>query len=145
MIKLNKNPLLTIALCGVFGLAGCQSAPTAANNSSNANTAVVANGNAANKPANSAVTNTAANAERASTGDAIGVAECDDFIQKYEACINSNVPESGRAAAKSSIDQWRASWKQLASNPQTKSTLAAACKNALESTRASTAAYNCKW
>ena len=29
--------------------------------------------------------------------DKIGVAECDDFIDKYEACITGKVPEAARA------------------------------------------------
>src|ERR1043165_4806526 len=65
-----------------------------------------------------------------SAGDKIGIAECDDFIAKYEACVSGKVPEAARASYQSALKQWRKSWKKLAENPQTKGTLAAACKQA---------------
>ena len=49
-----------------------------------------------------------------SSGEKIGIAECDEYIAKYEACTG-NVPEAGRAAYKSALDQTRASWKRLKS------------------------------
>ena len=76
-------------------------------------------------------------------GDKIGVPECDDFIAAYDACVTSKVPEVARAQYKSAIEQWRSSWKKLADNPQTKPTLAAACKQTIEQARASMKAYNC--
>ena len=77
------------------------------------------------------------------SGDKIGVAECDDFIDKYEACITGKVPEAARAQWNSTLKQWRDSWKQLAANPQTRSTLAAACKMAADQTRQSMKPYGC--
>jgi hypothetical protein len=95
---------------------------------------------------NKATANTAANTSTASTsGDKIGVAECDDFIAKYEACVTGKVPAAGQAALKSSLDAWRKSWKDLAANPQTKGTLAAACKTSLDQAKASMSAYGCSW
>lgn len=76
-------------------------------------------------------------------GDKIGVPECDDFIAAYDACVSSKVPEVARAQYKTAIEQWRSGWKKLADNPQTKPTLAAACKQTIEQARASMKAYNC--
>jgi curli biogenesis system outer membrane secretion channel CsgG len=76
-------------------------------------------------------------------GDKIGVPECDDFIAKYDACVSSKVPEAARAQYKSAIDQWRSSWKKLADNPQTKGTLAAACKQAADQQAAALKTYGC--
>ncbi len=73
----------------------------------------------------------------------IGVPECDDFIAKYDACVSNKVPEVARAQYKSTLDQWRSSWKQLAGNPQTKASLAQACKTAAESARTSMKSFNC--
>ena len=73
----------------------------------------------------------------------IGVPECDEFIANYDACVSSKVPEVARAQYKTAIEQWRTSWKKLAENPQTKSTLAAACKQSAEQARASMKTYNC--
>jgi len=77
-----------------------------------------------------------------STGDKIGIPECDDYIAKYDACT-PKVPEAGRAAYKNSLDQVRASWKKLAADPATRGSLAAACKQATETAAASWKMYGC--
>jgi hypothetical protein len=85
----------------------------------------------------------AAPAAPAASGEKIGIPECDDFIANYDACVSSKVPEVARAQYKASIEQWRSGWKKLADNPQTKGTLAAACKQTAEQAKASMKAYNC--
>ena len=82
-------------------------------------------------------------ASTAAAGDKIGVAECDDYLAKVDACISGKVPEAARAQFKAGIDQTRASWRSLAANPQTKASLAAACKTASESAAATYKAYGC--
>lgn len=82
-------------------------------------------------------------ASTASTGDKVGVAECDNFITAYETCVSSKVPEAARASLKSAVTTWRTEWKKLADNPQTRGTLAAACKTQLEATRTQMKAYGC--
>ncbi|HEV2883955.1 MAG TPA: hypothetical protein VGW36_03800 [Pyrinomonadaceae bacterium] len=77
------------------------------------------------------------------SGEKIGVPECDDFIAAYDACVSNKVPETARAQYKASIEQWRSSWRKLAENPNTKATLAQACKQSAEQARASMTAYNC--
>lgn len=81
----------------------------------------------------------------ASTGDKIGVPECDDYIEKYEACITGKMPESARAAMKSSFDQTRKTWKDLAANPQTKTTLASVCIQSKDAAKKATEAFKCDW
>ncbi len=80
-----------------------------------------------------------------SSGDKIGIAECDDFIAKYEACVSGKVPDAARASYQTALKQWRESWKKLAENPQTKGTLAAACKQAKEQQEAALNSYGCTW
>lgn len=134
MIKSNKNALLTaVLLVGTIGFANCTTAPTAINNG---NTVVVT------KPAGA--TTDAAKTETAA-GDKVGVPECDEYIQKYEACINSKVPEAQRAMFKTSFESARQSWKAAAANPQTKTTLASVCKQAQESAKQSMTAFSCAW
>ena len=135
MIKLNKNALLiAVLLIGTIGFAGCSSAPTTTNSG---NTAVVVN-----KPANTKpdVTKT-----ETTMDDKIGVAECDEYIEKYEACINSKVPEAQRAMLKSSFEAQRNAFKTAAANPQAKASLATGCKQAIETAKQSTSAYACAW
>ncbi len=82
---------------------------------------------------------------KASSGDKIGIPECDDYIEKYEACINGKVPEAVRQQLITSFEMTRKSWKGLAANPQTRSTLASACKQSVEAAKKSMSAYQCDW
>ena len=77
------------------------------------------------------------------SGDKVGIAECDEFIAAYEACVSGKVPEAARAALKSSITTWRTEWKKLADNPQTRGTLAAACTRQREAARTQMKPYGC--
>jgi len=128
------NKRIFIPLCIVFGLllVACGTATV--------------NENGSTKPATktepASTTSTPATATVAS-GDKIGVPECDDFIAAYESCINSKVPEMARAQYNQGIAQWRASWRKLADNPQTKPTLVAACKQSKEQTEVAMKSYGC--
>lgn len=81
----------------------------------------------------------------ASSGDKIGVPECDDFFAKYEACLSEKVPEAARASWKSNMMQWKDSWRRLANDPQTRSALAATCRQAREQQEVAMKAYGCEW
>jgi len=131
---LRKSLLILAVLCAAF-LIGCS--PSNNNSSStatdtNKNTSVTA-------PSTPATTTSSST----SSGEKIGIAECDDFLAKYDDCVTKNVPEAQRAQYESSLKQWRDSWRQLAKNDMTKGTLAAACKQALESAKSSMKSYNC--
>ena len=79
------------------------------------------------------------------TAEAVGIAECDNFINAYETCVSSKVPAAAQANLKASVTTWRTQWKKLADNPQTRGTLAAACKTQREATITAMKAYNCTW
>ena len=133
-----KTPfLLSLCFAAGVGLLACGGA-----GSDNASNASNTGGNT-NK---AATTNTAAsNTSTASTGDKIGVAECDDFLAKYEACVNGKVPAAAQATFKNGMEQWRKSWKELAANPQTKATLQQVCKTQLDSAKTSLSSYGCSF
>lgn len=114
-------------------------------NANTANTANTATSNANTKAAATPAATTSTPAATTSAAGDIGVAECDDFLKKYEACVSGKVPAAAQATFKSSMEQWRTSWKQLAANPQTKATLAAACKSSMDTAKTSLASYNCTW
>jgi len=95
----------------------------------------------ANRPAAAATTPAAANPVSAS--NKTGVAECDDFIAAYEACVKNKVPAAAQAQFNQGLAQWRQQWKTLADNPQTKPTLVGVCKQAMETSRTSMKAYGC--
>jgi hypothetical protein len=77
------------------------------------------------------------------TADAVGVAECDDYLTKYEACINGKVPEAQRVTFKQTLDQTRAAWKSVAASAGGKEGLATACKQAHDGSKAAMAQYGC--
>ena len=131
---LKRTLLIFAVLCAAI-LVGCSKTET----TENSNTAA---GNS-NKPKTAATTGTTTTT--ASSGEKIGVPECDDFIAKYDACVSSKVPEAARAQYKSAIAQWRASWKKLAENPATKGTLASACKQAAAQQETALKSYGCSW
>ena len=87
---------------------------------------------------------TTAVAPAASTAE-FGVPECDDYLKKYLACMDTKMPEAGRAMARQTLDQTKASWKQAASTPEGKSGLAMGCKAATDSAKTSMAAYGCSF
>ena len=77
------------------------------------------------------------------TATAIGVPECDAFLKAYEACIHDKVPAAVRPTFETGMANWRKSWHTLAANPQTKGSLASACKSAKDSANTSMKAYGC--
>lgn len=137
------------ALCVLLGTFMLACGGAAENtNTATTNATANANGKAAATPATTTATPAATATPAgttASTGEKIGVAECDDFIAKYESCVTGKVPAAQQATFKSSIEQWRKSWKDLAANPTTKATLASVCKSSLDQAKASLASYNCTW
>jgi hypothetical protein len=126
---LTKTLLIFAVLCTAI-LIGCSKTDTMENSNTMANS---------NKPTTMA---TPAKSTAASSGEKIGVPECDEYLAKYEGCAGK-VPEAGRAAYNSAGEQMRASWKKLAANPATKGTLAAACKQATEMQAAAWKTYGC--
>src|SRR2546422_7696403 len=127
---LRNSFLVFCVLCAAI-LIGCSKTETGNSNMAADNS---------NKGTTKTTTSTTAPA-----GEKIGVPECDDFIAKYDACVSSKVPEMARAQYQSALKQWRESWKKLAENPQTKGTLAAACKQAAEQQAAALKTYGCSW
>ena len=89
-------------------------------------------------------TTTTTTTEVKTTGDSIGVPECDEYIAKYEKCIGDKVPEMARGAMQEAFTKTRASWKELAANDATKGSLASACKQAMEASKTALSAYGCE-
>jgi hypothetical protein len=126
---LQKTFLLFCVVCAIV-LVGCSKSETPTNSATTGN-------------ANKAATSTTPAKTAAASVEKIGVPECDDFIAAYDACVSSKVPEAARAQFKATVEQWRTSWRKLAESPQTKATLAAACKQSAAQARVSMKTYNC--
>ena len=169
MIKSNKKLLLAVALTvGIIGFGACSSTSTnSVSTGNNGNIAIVVNKpanttveNVNIKPANTAVDtkpmNTTVDSKpptknnetaksNAPTGGKIGVPECDEYLEKYEACLNSKVPEVQRAALLPQLEIYRKGWKNAAGNQQAKAALAGGCKVALETAKQSMSDFSCDW
>ena len=85
----------------------------------------------------------AATTTTASHAGEVGVPECDAFLKAYEACVHDKVPAAARPTFDTTLANWKKAWHDQAANPQTKSTLAAACKTAHDNARTTMKAYNC--
>jgi hypothetical protein len=88
-------------------------------------------------------TDTNRNATATVTGEPIGVPECDTFLNAYESCISTRIPEGQRAQFQTLMTNWRADWKKLAADPQTRAGLPLACQKHLETARTQMKSYNC--
>ena len=148
MNKLSKVLVLNILLLlAVGGFTACNSTEgnmtvTNAKPAENKNTTTASDTKPAANDTKTDATGTKAD-DVASTGDKIGVPECDEYIAKYEACVNDNVPENMKATMKSTFEQSRKAWKAAAANPQAKATLGSTCKQAMDTAKQSMAAYKC--
>ncbi len=141
MIKFKGNALLTaLLLGGASVLTNCSSAATnnAAITKANADNTAVVNSKSVN-------TNTQIAKTDAPPNGKIGIAECDEYIKKFEACVNTKVPESQRPNFMSSFNNMRQVWKVAADNPQIKPTVAGSCKQALEASKKSMSSFACTW
>ena len=127
---LTKTVLAFCVLCA-FVLIGCTKTDTSNSNSTTTNS---------NKTSTTTTTTTTS-----TTTDKIGVPECDDYIAKYEACVNGKVPEMARAQFNSAMKTARDAWRKAAATPEGKAGLAAACKQATEQAKTSMKSYGCEF
>lgn len=149
-MKFNTSVLLVAVFAfGALFFAACGS--PASNTASNTTTANKANTTA---PSNTTTASTpaasnteTAKSETAPAGDSVGVAECDEYIKKYEACLTKIASKAPQAEGplKTAFQAQRDGFKKAAETPQGKATLATACKNAIDTAKASTSAYACEW
>ncbi len=94
-------------------------------------------------PAEAVATETApAEAAPVADADSVGVAECDDYISKYKACM-TKLPAEGQAAYQQALDQMVSGWKQVPA--EARSSLAEGCKMATENAKTAMQAMGCEW
>lgn len=72
-----------------------------------------------------------------------GIAVCDEFLTKYDACVVSKVPEAHRATYKTQMDQTRKSWLDMSKDPSTKGAMEATCKQTMDAMKPSLTALGC--
>ena len=79
-----------------------------------------------------------------SSGDKVGVPECDEYLTKMEACL-SKLPAVAKDQYEKSFEQTRTAWRNAASTPQGKASLAQACKAMTDQMKTSMKSYNCEF
>jgi hypothetical protein len=87
----------------------------------------------------------AAEAPAAVAAGDFGVPECDRYMEKYLACIDSKVPKAMQAMVRQGLDQSKQAWKKAAETPQGKAGLATACTQAEAAAKQAMSAYGCSW
>jgi hypothetical protein len=143
------------ALCFAIVSFGCGGAATntsntTANKSSNSTTVTNSSSTTTTAPANASAANTSASNTEAKneTASAVtGVPECDEYIQKYEACLTTIAAKAPQAepGLKTAFEAQRNGFKAAASTPQGKAALAGQCKGFIETAKKSTAQWCTNW
>jgi hypothetical protein len=103
-------------------------------------------GNSAAPPAvatSSAPAASSAPASSVAAGE-FGVAECDDYMKKYLACVDKLAP-AAQSAARQGLEQSRVAWKQAAATEQGRAALATTCKAASDAAAPAMRAQGCAW
>ncbi len=133
---MRSTVLLAFALVTVFSSAlGCQSKTEPASPAPSVATA--------SKTA--PIDSTAPPAAGPVTGAVIGVAACDEYLNKWETCLATKVTGEAREQVKVALDATRDAWKRAAATPEGKAGLAAACEQAAELAKMQVTAYGCSW
>lgn len=135
--------ILALALC-LAALVGCASSADQPGGQTNGQTTAATGGQTGGQ-SNGQTSVKAPPRVEIKSGDKVNVAECDEYLAKYEACAKAKVPEPGRGAMLSSINQLRQSWITIAVNPETRTNLAAECKQTSERSKQDLKAYACAW
>lgn len=144
MLKKIFIPLMLSAACALF-LVGCGgSETTSTNTTSDTAGSKSTTSSTPSTPSTPATTSSPATTTSTS-GEKIGVPECDDFLAKYEACVLSKVPAAARAQYESSLATWRKTWRETASTPQGKAGLAMGCKMASDQSKTSMKSFGCEF
>lgn len=96
-------------------------------------------------PSTASVPAPAASTPPAATPGEIGIAECDDYLRKWDACLATKVSAEAREQVKVALDATREAWKRAITTPEGKAGLATACSQAAELARMQVSAYGCSW
>jgi len=74
-----------------------------------------------------------------------GIAACDDFLKKYEACVTTKVPAAQKTTYQGQLDQMRKAWADAAKNPGAKASLESSCRQMSEQMKAAMSGIGCSF
>jgi len=144
MLKKIFVPLMLSVSCALLLTAcgGSDSNNATTNNTSTTTTSKTTT--TTSSPATTTTTTTSSPATTTSSGDKVGVPECDEYLTKMEACL-SKLPAVAKDQYEKSFEQTRTAWRNAASTPQGKASLAQACKAMTDQMKTSMKSYNCEF
>jgi hypothetical protein len=137
---MSRRIVLALCLLSIALLLACSKSENSNTANGNHNTSSAPTVGGSNP---GAATSAPSAAPQTASAEKIGIAVCDDFIEKYDACVTDKVPAQVRAQYTTMLSQWRDSWKKAAENPQTRGTLEQACKTAMDQAKTQMKAFNC--
>ena len=83
-------------------------------------------------------------AKAEASGKSTGISECDDFLRKYERCVDK-MPANMRSGIRRSIASMWGSYRKGAAYPSARKSLARSCTRTAKTMARAYARYNCKW
>ena len=78
-------------------------------------------------------------------GRAIGILQCDDFLDRMEQCVLTKVEGERRKFYERSMPQFRETWRRAAGSPEGRKALTETCTKAAAFYQKALASYNCQW
>lgn len=70
-------------------------------------------------------------------------AACEQYLQKYQSCLNDKVPSAAKPMLEQSFKQTREAWEKANLTPEGKAGLAMACEQASSAAKASMQSFGC--
>jgi hypothetical protein len=74
-----------------------------------------------------------------------GIPDCDDYIRRFEGCLEHRVPPDARENLRAAFEETRAAWRRAAATESGRGGLAAGCRQAAAMARLSMTAYGCNF
>jgi len=74
----------------------------------------------------------------------VGIAECDEYIRKYEACLDK-VPDTAQMEFRNTLDAQRKQWRAAANDKFARDGAAYQCRSAMATAKQSMSAYGCEF
>lgn len=77
------------------------------------------------------------------TDGRIGIAECDDYLDKIKTCVSTKLPEGKRAMFYKALNSTVERWTRTSIDPDSLAMLPAQCSQAMEMARQAYAPLGC--
>jgi len=75
----------------------------------------------------------------------VGIQACDEYLQKYVACLASRLPPAAQAQVRQGLRVLAQAWRRAASTPGARQSLETACQTAYAAARQAMSSFNCSW